>query len=88
MNRPPRIDLLTAGGIELTSFWGHALCLGTREWVDWRIRPGTGNIQRIASGAYANDQLFIIAHPQAIGDRLHEVCLAVWRHDARERPVG
>jgi hypothetical protein len=33
-------DLLAAGGIELTTFWGHALCLGTRAWVDWRVRPG------------------------------------------------
>ena len=60
--------LLTAGGIELTTFWGHALCLGTREWVDWRIHPGTGDIARIAAAIYANDHVFVIAHPQSRGD--------------------
>jgi hypothetical protein len=71
-------DLLTAGGIELTTFWGHALLLGTREWVDWRIRPGTGEMAHLASTAYARDQVFIIAHPQAIGDPVCTGC--AWRY--------
>ena len=29
-------DLLTMGGMEFTTFWGHALALGVREWIDWR----------------------------------------------------
>jgi hypothetical protein len=29
--------LLTMGGMELTTFWGHALALGLREWIDWRV---------------------------------------------------
>jgi len=61
-------DLLTAGGMELTTFWGHALCLGTREWVDWRLRPLTGEMAQVAEEMYAGGQLFIIAHPQADGD--------------------
>ncbi len=61
-------DLLTLGGLELTTFWGHALCLGTRDWVDWRVRSGTGEMARIASETYAKEQVFIIAHPCAIGD--------------------
>jgi hypothetical protein len=61
-------DLLTAGGLELTTFWGHALCLGTREWIDWRVRPGSGDMARIAAEAYASSQVFIIAHPASIGD--------------------
>ncbi len=60
--------LLTLGGIELTTFWGHALCLGVREWIDWRIHPDTDEMERIANAIYANDQVFIIAHPQAAGD--------------------
>jgi hypothetical protein len=60
--------LLTAGGIELTTYWGHALCLGAREWVDWRMHPGTGDMARIAAATYANAQVFIIAHPLADGD--------------------
>ena len=30
-------DLLTMGGMEFTTFWGHALALGVREWIDWRV---------------------------------------------------
>ena len=61
-------ELLAAGGVELTTFWGHALCLGVRDWVDWRIRPGDGGMARIAAAAYAADQVFIIAHPLSAGD--------------------
>lgn len=70
-------DLLTAGGVELTTFWGHALCLGGREWVDWRVRPGAGDMARIAAATYAKDQLFIIAHPQSAGDPACTGC--TWR---------
>jgi hypothetical protein len=69
---------LAAGGLELTTFWGHALVLGTREWIDWRIRPGTGAITQIAEQATAAGQLFIIAHPQAVGDPLCTGC--IWRY--------
>jgi hypothetical protein len=61
-------ELLTAGGIELTTYWGHALVLGTREWVDWRVRPGTGEMTHLAEEAYARGQVFVIAHPQSNGD--------------------
>jgi hypothetical protein len=61
-------ELLAAGGIELTTFWGHALCLGAREWVDWRIRPDSSEMARIAEATYANGQIFIIAHPLSAGD--------------------
>ena len=71
-------DLLTAGGIELTTFWGHALCLGTRAWVDWRTRPGTGDMARLAAAIYANEQVFIISHPQGIGDPTCTGC--TWRY--------
>ena len=70
-------DLLVAGGMELTTFWGHALVLGTRRWVDWRIRPGNGAIERVAADAYAAGELFIIAHPNSGGDPLCTGC--AWR---------
>ena len=70
-------DLLTAGGVELTTFWGHALCLGARTWVDWRAHPGTGEMARIADAAYASGRLFVIAHPQADGDPRCTGC--AWR---------
>ena len=70
--------LLTAGGLELTTFWGHALVLGTREWVDWRVRPGTGDMTRIATAAYEAGHVYIIAHPLTIGDPLCTGC--AWRY--------
>jgi hypothetical protein len=73
-----RDDLLTLGGVELTTFWGHALCLGAREWVDWRVRPGSGDMARIATERYERGQLFIIAHPQAVGDPACTGC--TWRY--------
>ncbi len=69
--------ILAAGGIELTTFWGHALQLGGRNWVDWRVRPGTGEIARIVASARAQDQVFIIAHPQSVGDPTCTGC--AWR---------
>lgn len=60
--------LLTMGGQELTTFWGHAVCLGAYEWLDWRVdREGVG-MAAIADQLYAQGQLYIIAHPYAIGD--------------------
>ncbi len=71
-------DLLTAGGIELTTFWGHALCLGARAWVDWRVRPDDDTMGRIAAATYASDQVFIIAHPQSDSDPGCTGC--AWRY--------
>ena len=70
-------DLLVAGGMELTTFWGHALVLGTRRWIDWRFRPGDGGIERVAMNADTAGELFIIAHPNAGGDPLCTGC--AWR---------
>lgn len=61
-------DLLTMGGMELTTFWGHALALGVREWVDWRARPGERSMEQIAAEVAAREDLFVIAHPASIGD--------------------
>ncbi|MBX3013135.1 MAG: PHP domain-containing protein [Caldilineaceae bacterium] len=60
--------LLTMGGQELTTFWGHAVCLGAYDWLDWRVdRAGVG-MAAIAEERYGQQQLYIIAHPYAIGD--------------------
>ena len=82
-------ELLAAGGVELTTFWGHALCLGAREWVDWRIRPGSGEMARIAAAAYASDQA-LHHRPSAGSGRsgLHGLCVALRGDDAGQRPVG
>jgi hypothetical protein len=60
-------DLLTIGGVELTTFWGHALALGRREWVDWRI-TAERTMAQIETEVSGQGGLFIIAHPEAIGD--------------------
>ncbi len=72
-------DLLTCGGLELTTFWGHALCLGAREWLDWRVRPGDGRMAALAAASAANGRAFVIAHPRAPGDPLCTGC--TWLFD-------
>lgn len=68
--------LLTMGGLELTTFYGHALALGVRDWVDWRV--GAGGRRRpmlvIAQEIESVGGLFIIAHPMAAGDPICTGC--------------
>lgn len=69
-------DLLTMGGMELTTFYGHALALGLRDWVDWRVQSPSGprTIQAIETEVEAKGGLFVIAHPMAIGDPICTGC--------------
>lgn len=60
------LELLVMGGMELTTFCGHALALGVREWVDWRA--STRTMEQIAGEVQARDAIFIIAHPRSVGD--------------------
>ncbi|MEZ4622568.1 MAG: CehA/McbA family metallohydrolase [Caldilineaceae bacterium] len=61
--------LLTLGGQELTTFWGHAVCLGAHDsWLDWRVDREGRSMATIATQLYDKGQLYIIAHPYAIGD--------------------
>jgi hypothetical protein len=69
--------LLAAGGVELTTYWGHALCLGARDWIDWRVRPNAGEMPRLARSVDGREQLFVIAHPMANGDPCCTGC--AWR---------
>ena len=59
---------LTLGGQELTTFWGHAVCLGAHEWVDWRVTRAGDGMTAIARQLYADGRLYIIAHPKDVGD--------------------
>jgi hypothetical protein len=61
-------DLLTMGGMELTTFWGHAVCLSAMNWIDWRVDPAGEEMARIAEAQTAAGALFIIAHPNDQGD--------------------
>ncbi|MCC6614249.1 MAG: CehA/McbA family metallohydrolase [Anaerolineae bacterium] len=72
-------ELLTMGGMELTTYYGHALALGVREWIDWRVRPGERDMRAIAAEVEAKGGLFIIAHPKSKGDPVCTGC--DWRYD-------
>jgi hypothetical protein len=75
-------DLLTMGGIELTTYHGHALALGLRQWIDWRttyLSPGERTMPKIAEEVMALGGTYIIAHPKSIGDPYCTGC--DWRYD-------
>jgi len=61
--------LLTMGGLELTTFYGHALALGRRDWLDWTSEP----MSALATQADA-EGLFVIAHPRVQGDPVCTGC--------------
>ncbi|MBA3948009.1 MAG: CehA/McbA family metallohydrolase [Herpetosiphonaceae bacterium] len=77
-DRLARPELLTMGGIELTTYAGHALALGIRRWIDWRVRSGTRSMPQIAAEVEAAGGLFIIAHPMSVGDPICTGC--DWRY--------
>ncbi|HEX2908599.1 MAG TPA: CehA/McbA family metallohydrolase [Phototrophicaceae bacterium] len=66
--------LLTLGGVELTTFFGHALVLGLRHMVDWRVRPGQRSMSAICNEVTAAGGTFIIAHPHSLGNPLCTGC--------------
>ncbi|MEM7125347.1 MAG: CehA/McbA family metallohydrolase [Chloroflexota bacterium] len=59
--------LLTMGGMELTTYYGHALALGTRDWWEWRIAFGE-TMSNLAQQITDAGALFVIAHPRDQGD--------------------
>ncbi len=60
-------DLLTMGGEELTTYYGHALALGTRQWQEWRTANGRTMLD-LARAIMEKGLLFVIAHPRSVGD--------------------
>jgi len=77
-DRLARTDLLTMGGLELTTFAGHALALGVRKWIDWRIQPNVRTMPQIAAEVDVAGGLFVIAHAMSVGDPICTGC--DWRH--------
>jgi hypothetical protein len=67
-------ELLTMGGFELTTFYGHALALGLRRAIDWRVHPGTRTMTGIKAEVEAEGGLFVIAHPTCPGDPICTGC--------------
>ena len=58
------------GGVELTTYNGHALVLGLDDWVEWRVKDGT-TMSGIARDAQDRGGLYVIAHPKSEG---HPFC--------------
>jgi len=62
-------DLLTMGGLELTTYYGHAVVQGTRNWFEWRLDTEEKlTMPEIAQRVLDSGALFITAHPMAPGD--------------------
>ena len=61
-------DLLAIGAMELTTYYGHALALGVRQWVEWRTDTGNATMPQLAERARADGATFVIAHPHSVGD--------------------
>ncbi|MEP7291344.1 MAG: CehA/McbA family metallohydrolase [Chloroflexota bacterium] len=61
-------DLLTMGGMELTTYYGHCLALGIRHWVEWRMGVNGATMPQLVEKARSEGATFIIAHPNAQGD--------------------
>ena len=59
--------LLLIPGIELTTFDGHALVLGIKEWIDWRCGYEGWEMDDAARKIQEQEGLFIITHPHALG---------------------
>lgn len=59
--------LLVMGGMELTTFFGHAVALGVAQRVDWRLIPGERAMTDIFSEIEQGGGAFVIAHPHSIG---------------------
>jgi hypothetical protein len=72
-------QLLTLGGIELSTYWGHAVAVGVHQWFDWRKLDGTQiTMRELAQQVIDAGCLFTIAHPNDPGDPL--CCGCRWEH--------
>lgn len=61
-------DVLTMGGVELTTYYGHALALGVREWQEWRVGLEGLTMSELARRVIDGGALYVIAHPTSVGD--------------------
>lgn len=62
-------QILTMGGIELSTYWGHAVAVGVHNWFDWRKLDGTQiTMRQLAQQVIDAGYLFTIAHPFDPGD--------------------
>ena len=72
-------DLAIIPGMELTTYYGHALSLGTTEWIDWRIGRNGRRMEHAAAEIHAQGGLLIAAHMANVGDPFCTGC--AWLFD-------
>lgn len=61
-------------GVEITTFYGHALGLGMKSLINWRHDGEVRQINSIIDEVHAQGALFSIAHPFCIGDPVCAGC--------------
>lgn len=67
-------DLLIIPGLELTTFNGHAVSLGSDRWIDWRTGHHGRTINDVAAEARAAGGVFVVVHPEAERDEICTGC--------------
>jgi hypothetical protein len=65
-------------GQELTTFRGHALALGPRDWMDWRAGLDGRTANDLARDVRAAGGVMVVAHPDAPPDPICTGCR--WTH--------
>ena len=71
--------LLTLGGCELSTYYGHAVAVGIDHWFDWRKIDGTVlTMPQLAQEVIDSGALLTIAHPMNQGDPI--CCGCRWDH--------
>ena len=66
--------LLVIRGMELTTYYGHALTLGLSSFINWHSKGKSRNINEIIDEVHAQRGLFAMAHPFSIGDPVCAGC--------------
>jgi len=72
-------NLVIIPGMEVTTYYGHALSLGTTEWIDWRIGHGGRRMQDVADEIHAQGGILVAAHVANTGDPFCTGC--TWLFD-------
>lgn len=54
------------GGIEFTTFWGHFLGLGLKEYIPWDLANPEVGIRRLSERVRSQGGVFCVAHPYTI----------------------
>ena len=83
---PARAGLpMVIPGLELTTFYGHAVALGVREYIPWHKAEIDGGMNGLASTVHEMGGLFVIAHPFSPG---YPVCAGCqWEYENTDMSV-